>query len=400
MNQQYKHQFLTSIKQVNRKQWNAIVNNNYPFARYEFLSALELSESTNKKTGWEPRHLIIKSDDKINNANIVAIVILFIKDHSYGEYVFDFQWANAFHHSGLEYYPKLLTAIPFTPATGPRVFIKDDLYDLEFVQYINQLVVSYCEENKLSSWHVLFPEKKLSEQLANIKPKKISLFQRTGVQFHWENNNYQSFDDFLMHCRIKKRKNIKRERKQVYDSGLEISTIEGSEISFDFWQDFYRLYQMTYLKRSGQSGYLTASFFDLLHETMSEKIIVSVAKKKNKIIAAAFFLKSDSVLYGRYWGCLEEYNFLHFELCYYQGIEYCIKHKLERFDAGAQGEHKIARGFTPIETYSNHWVANPDFSMGLERFVNEEKPYVKQAINHYKKQLPFKLDNKIFNNNE
>jgi len=385
--------FITSIDQVCCDDWNSIVDTSYPFVQHQFLYALESSGSVCQVTGWQPNHLLVYQDDLL-----IAVMPLYIKSHSYGEYVFDFQWANAYHQSGFEYYPKLLSAIPFTPCSGVRLAIKSSCPS-NIQSIIIEKIIDYAQGLGLSSWHLLFPKNKIS-----LQKNALGFIQRLGMQYHWFNKNYHSFDDFLECCKMKRRKNIKRERKLVKDSGVKLQIVEGVDIDKNLWQRFFYFYQRTYVKRSGNAGYLNQEFFEKAGETMASNIMMVVAKSlipesltpesdeasSEEIIAIALFFKDDNNLYGRYWGADSEYDFLHFETCYYQGIEYCIEKKLQHFDAGAQGEHKIQRGFEPIETYSYHWINDQRFGEAIRNFVVEEAEYVKQGINQLKKKLPFK----------
>lgn len=375
----FNFKFITSIDQVKQKDWNSLLQNDYPFLKYEYLHALESSGCVCAQTGWLPQHLIVEL-----NGSLVAIMPMYIKTHSYGEYVFDFQWANAFHQSGRKYYPKLLSAIPFTPCAGNRVCINPQYREV-LESDIFERVVQLAKSKNIASWHVLFP----NIDLANLK-QQSGLMQRSGMQFHWFNNNYQSFSDFLSACKMKPRKNINRERRKVANSGVTLSVVEGSAITADLWKDFYYFYQRTYAKRSGNGGYLNQQFFELIGRSMASQLVMVVARLADEVIAAALFFKGDKVLYGRYWGSSAEFDFLHFETCYYQGIEYCIKHGIEHFDAGAQGEHKIQRGFKPIETLSYHWIEDALFRQAISDFVDQESSYVKSAITNLRQKLPFR----------
>ena len=377
--------FITSINQVSSKEWNQICGIDYPFLRHEFFSAMENSGSTTKETGWEPHHLLIKEE-----ANIVAIVPLFIKTHSYGEYVFDWSWAEAYHRHGIEYYPKLINATPFTPATGPRWAIEPSADPIKTMQFISGAIRDKAHTINASSCHCLFTSQPLSLQL-----KKQGWLQRTGYQYHWFNEDHSDFNDFLQSMNSRKRKSIIKERKKIIEQNISLITKQGSEITAKDWKDFYVFYQTTYLKRSRQQGYLSASFFPLLAEGMAENIIMTLAFHDNEEdpVAAALCFKDSTTLYGRYWGCKESFDSLHFEACYYQGIDYAIQHQLKRFDSGAQGEHKIQRGFTPIETYSNHWIAHEEFHQAIKKFVDVEEIEIKQYIEEAKQSLPFKNPN-------
>ncbi len=392
----FSFKFITSIDQVNRQDWNLLIETDYPFMRHEFLQALESFGCVCPNMGWQPHHLLVYLKD-----TLVAIMPLYIKTHSYGEYVFDFQWASAFHQAGVDYYPKLLSAIPFTPCAGDRLCIKAEYHEILQPVIFEQIVLQAKKLNA-SSWHLLFPEKELSrvkQQSALVQPAiigsdiiKPDLAKRYGMQYHWFNQGYQSFSDFLASCKMKSRKKIKRERRIVTDAGFKLRIIEGDKITPGLWQTFYYFYQRTYAKRSGNSGYLNLPFFENIGLTMPSKLMMVVAELDGEVIAASLFFKGEQTLYGRYWGASAEYELLHFEACYYQGIEYCIEQGFEHFDAGAQGEHKIQRGFEPIETYSYHWINDERFRHAIKNFVEQEAFHVKAAIKELSEKLPFKSD--------
>jgi predicted N-acyltransferase len=377
------HQFLSSIDDIDPAQWNRLCATDYPFLRHEFFAALENSGSTVKATGWEPHHLVVK-----DNQNIIAVMPLFLKYHSYGEYVFDWAWADAYHRHNIAYYPKLINAIPFTPATGPRWGID--------ASSNSDLVLSYCfaainaevEQQLLSSCHCLF-----TTDTDNALFKKLGYLERLGCQYHWLNQGYGSFEAFLDTFTSRKRKNVNKERRCVSEQAITLHVKEGIDISAEEWNCFYHFYHATYFKRSGRHGYLTADFFPLLAKSMAERLLMVQAKKDHQLIAAALYFKDSHTLYGRYWGCEQEYDHLHFEACYYQGIEYAIQHQLQRFDPGAQGEHKIQRGFTPVFTYSHHHIADIRFRNAIQHFLQSER----QQIIHYRasaaERLPFKTPN-------
>lgn len=375
---------IQSVGDIEPSLWAKVINTDYPFIQHGFLLALEESGATSDKSGWQPTHLVVKQDDELK-----GVMPLYLKSHSYGEYVFDFQWAEAYHQTGINYYPKLVTAIPYTPSTGKRFYF-DNIIDNSAMEKaalyskIQQVIQKLSIDQQISSWHILFPTKEESDLL-----KTTGSMARLGIQYHWLNEGYQSFEDFISHCKLKQRKSIKRERILVSKQGIEISILQGDEISENIWQKFFLFYQLTYMKRSGHGGYLNQSFFDLIGQHLPNSIVMIIAKIDDEIVAASLFFKDSTTLYGRYWGCVKEFKFLHFELCYYQGIEYCIKHQLKKFDAGAQGEHKIKRGFTPIKTYSNHWVANADFSKAIQDFVVQEAMQVEENIQLLRMKLPF-----------
>lgn len=372
--------FSDALSAINPQAWNQLCVDDYPFVRYEFLYALEQSKSLGKGTGWQTQHLLIHEGDEL-----IAAMPLYIKTHSYGEYVFDWSWADAYQRYGFNYYPKLISAIPFTPCAGTRLLLKDSARMQEILSVIVAAIKNRAQDLNASSWHCLFPTQDVSTQLV---VQNIS--RRIGVQFHWFNRDYKSWDDFVGAMNSRKRKNINKERRAVAEQGISFTTKTGSEISMQDWQTFYQFYRNTYLKRSGHSGYLTEDFFRLLSETFASQCVMVIAQHNQEPIAAALFFRDSKTIYGRYWGCLAEYDFLHFETCYYQGIDYAIKHGLQRFDGGAQGEHKIQRGFEPVFTYSNHWLAREDFQQAIDNFLASEKPSVELYLQDAKTYLPFK----------
>ena len=377
--------FIDSIHQIDAAQWNTLCPPEYPFARYEFLAALEDSGCTSIATGWQTKHLLIFAEGQL-----FAAMPGYIKSHSYGEYVFDWSWADAYRRHGVHYYPKWISAIPFTPCVGSRLLCRSHARTAELIPFIAQALTTQCITQDWSGWHCLFPEPDQSEQL-----RTNNIAQRLGCQFHWFNRGYNNFDDFLAQMSSRKRKNIAKERRQVSEQGFFFETKTGAALSAQDWEIFYALYRTTYLKRSGHNGYLSAEFFHQLGATMSENLVLINAIQADasgtpKVIAASLFLRDNNTLYGRYWGCFAEYQFLHFETCYYQGIDYAIANQLTRFDGGAQGEHKIARGFEPVLTYSNHWIREPGFRAAIEHFIAEEGKGIKVYAEDARSHLPFK----------
>lgn len=370
---------INSMAELDAERWNALAGTDYPFLRFEFLNALEQSGSVNSKAGWQAQHLLLMDDDEL-----LAIMPLYLKHHSWGEYVFDQTWAQAYQQHGLDYYPKLLSAIPFTPCQGPRLLLKYGVDSGAIVDVVLQTIKQLAEQQNLSSWHCLFPEQQLREQL-----QARHLIIREDVQFQWFNRGYQNFDEFLATLTASKRKMIKRERRKVTEQGISLQQLVGKDITDAHWQVFYRFYALTYLKRRSQP-YLNLRFFQKLAASMPENLLLMLAVKQDQPVAASLFFVGSDTLYGRYWGCEQDYDALHFEACYYQGIEYCIANSLQRFDSGAQGEHKIARGFEPISSYSAHWIREQRFAQAITNFVKRERTY----ISHYKLSaaefLPFK----------
>jgi len=377
--------FIDSIHRIEAAHWNQLCPPDYPFVRHEFLAALEDTGCTGAATGWQAHHLLLFADEQL-----LAAMPGYIKTHSYGEYVFDWSWADAYRRYGVDYYPKWINAIPFTPCVGPRLLCKPDTPTSELIDVAVQALTTECIEKNFSSWHCLFPNSEIRAQL-----RERDIAQRLGCQFHWFNRGYNSFDDFLAQMNSRKRKNIVKERRQVIEQGLVFEVKNGSALTAQDWKIFYALYRNTYLKRSGHSGYLSAEFFQQLGATMSDNLVLINALQptengSHNIIAAALFMRDNTTLYGRYWGCFEEYQFLHFETCYYQGIDYAIANQLTRFDGGAQGEHKIARGFEPVITYSNHWIKEPGFRNAIEQFLQQESTQIHLYAEQAQQSLPFK----------
>lgn len=373
---------IDSLTQVAAADWNQLTGCDYPFLRHEFLSALEQSAVVCQQTGWLPAHLLVT-----DQGELLALLPLYLKQHSWGEYVFDQQWAQAYQQKGLDYYPKWLSAIPFTPCQGLRLVIKPGTDPLAISRLLLSFIERLSEQRGVSSWHCLFPAEQQAELL-----RSQGLSIREGVQFQWLNRGYQDFGDFLQTLNAGKRKMIKRERRRVGEQGIQMIRIAGPDVSDAQWQSFYRFYAMTYLKRQSQP-YLNLDFFRQLATNMAEQLLLILALKDDDYVGAALSFVGADTLYGRYWGCYEEYNALHFEACYYQGLEYCIERGLRRFDSGAQGEHKIARGFEPVTTYSAHWLKDAGFAKAVAQFVAREQT----ALKHYKQEaatyLPFKQTN-------
>ena len=374
--------FVDSIEDIGEQNWNHLTGISNPFMRYEFLHALEATGCTSREAGWQPHHVMVEQHSSPGTA--IAVMPLFLKTNSWGEYVFDWSWANAFQSYGFDYYPKLVTAAPFTPSYGQRIFIAAEQNQEQLIKFIAEKVQEKAAVAGVSSWHVLFPEKHEHDLL-----KDLGVKSRIATQFHWFNRDYQSFDDFLEKLNSRKRKSIRKERRQVAEQSISFTRTEGADISDQQWADFYLYYQTTYLAR-GMQGYLKRGFFKRLAKSMPEQLFLVNAVKDGREVAAALFFKNQEKLFGRYWGCREEHQFLHFETCYYQGIEYAIEHGQHSFDSGAQGEHKIQRGFEPITTYSNHWIANEGFAQAIENFLLEEKPHILAYQQDAASLLPFK----------
>lgn len=370
---------LSSLSEIDKDQWNSLTGFTYPFLRHEFLNALEQSGAVCAQTGWEPKHLLV-----YENNELIALMPLYLKHHSQGEYVFDHQWAQAYQQQGQDYYPKWLTAVPYSPCQGPRIIIQNPANPTEVLALLIAFIQEQSSIQGISSWHCLFPVNDQAELLS-----AAGLLIRSDVQFHWHNLGYRDFADYLERFSSAKRKQVKRERRRVDEQGIEFLHLPGREITESQWTAFYLFYQMTYIKR-GMRPYLPLDFFLTIAATMPENLLLILAVKDQRYVGAALSLLGETTLYGRYWGCYEEFNSLHFEACYYQGINYCLLNKLSHFDSGAQGEHKIARGFEPVLTHSAHWLQNQEFAQAIKRFLDREQKHIEQYRDYAQTLLPFK----------
>ena len=374
---------IQSISDVNESNWNALLSPDAgPFLRYEFLNTLEQTACVGGNTGWQVAHLLVENAQ----SEIVGAMPLYLKQHSYGEFVFDWAWAQAYEQNNLPYYPKALSAIPFTPVRGPRLLISSKV-DKEAIQEI--LVAglkTLVTQNSLSSAHVLFPE---DGELTELKKQGFML--RDSVQFHWHNRGYQDFEQFLAALTMKRRKNIRRERAEVANNELSYRHVPGALASLDDWSFFYRCYENTY-REHRSSPYLTEECFQLLGGVMPEHFHLILASKDGRPIASSLLVVDQiaSKAYGRYWGAIEYLPCLHFELAYYQAIEYCIKEGIQTFEGGAQGEHKMARGFLPATIQSAHWLADPGFSAAVKRFLDREHEGMAAYVDELEQHIPLK----------
>jgi predicted N-acyltransferase len=354
--------FLDSIAQIDAPSWNALAGPGQPFLRHEFLLALEQSGCTTPRTGWAPRHLIIEDAQGVP----AAAMPLFRKAHSRGEFVFDFSWAGAYAQQGLNYYPKLLTAVPFTPVTGPRVLLGPNRDAKAMTTSVVRAVLEYARNEQLSSWHVLFPTEGIAARF-----DAAGLILRRDCQFHWYNHDYDTFEAFLATFTAEKRKKAKRERRRVAEAGIEFDTLHGGDMTASLWSIVYEFYAETF-HRHGHEPYLNLDFFKRISIAMPNELMLKVARVGREPIAVAIFFVGNEALYGRYWGAGGNFHSLHFEACYYQGIEYCIKKKLQRFEPGTQGEHKVPRGFVPTMTHSAHYIADPRFAAAIRDYAQRE----------------------------
>jgi len=360
--------FLQSIADIDAASWNALAGTSQPFVRHEFLLALEQSGCATARTGWTPRHLILESPQ----GKAIGAMPLYRKAHSRGEFVFDFSWANAYTQHGLDYYPKLLTAIPFTPVRGPRLLMGPTA-SREVADALIQAAVDYTRSERLSSWHILFPSE------GNLAAcRDAGLIERRDCQFHWFNQGYDSFDAFLATFTAEKRKKAKRERRRVAEAGIDFDTRLGGEMDDATWRVVYEFYADTFY-RHGHDPYLTLDFFKRVAASLPDKLMLKIAKIGSEPIAVAIFFVGEDALFGRYWGAGGNYHSLHFETCYYQGIEYCIQHQLQRFEPGTQGEHKVPRGFIPTLLGSAHDIVDPRFAGAIRGFAQREA----KGVDHY-----------------
>ncbi|WP_285410795.1 GNAT family N-acetyltransferase [Variovorax sp. efr-133-TYG-130] len=374
---------LSSPSDVSPQAWNALLATQAepsPFMRHEYLSALHESGSATPASGWMPQFVTLWHGEQLH-----AACPLYIKDHSYGEYVFDWAWANAYEQHGLAYYPKAVVAVPFTPVPGTRLLARDAQSRTLLVQGL----VALCKQEALSSLHLLFGA---DEDIAACTESGLML--RNTVQFHWTNAQYADFDSFLSSLSHDKRKKIRQERRKVADAGVSFRWSRGADISKADWDFFYRCYERTY-REHGNPPYLTRDFFRRMAGTMPEAWLLFIAERNGKPMASSLIALSTQpdeplVAYGRYWGALERVDCLHFEACYYQPLAWCIEHGAKRFEGGAQGEHKMARALMPVKTTSAHWLAHPSFADAVERFLEREGAGIENYMDHLGERSPFK----------
>ena len=371
---------VTDITTVAAADWNACANNRNPFVSHEFLAALEESKSATAKAGWQPHHLIV---DGASGAP-AGIVPAYLKSHSYGEYVFDHGWAQAFERAGGQYYPKLQVSVPFTPATGPRLLIRSD----ENADVVGPILIAALEtaalDRQASSVHATFLEPADRERF-----EQAGWLVRTGCQYHWHNDGYAEFGDFLAALSSRKRKAIRKERQEVLDANVEIVTLTGGDIERQHWDAFFRFYTDTSNRKWG-SPYLTRDFFYRIGRTMADRIVLVMARHGGQWVAGALNLLGQDTLYGRNWGCIAEFPHLHFEACYYRAIDFAIANGLARVEAGAQGEHKIQRGYLPTETVSVHWIAHPGLRQAIAEFLSRERAAMTAQIAELGEHSPFR----------
>ncbi len=353
---------IPSLKAVKAADWDACAGPENPFVSHAFLSAMEDSGCVGKGTGWTPTHVIIEKD----GGGLLGCVPMYLKSHSQGEYVFDHSWAHAWERAGGDYYPKLQVSVPFSPVTGPRLLAQDE----GTRALLLNACVQIADQMEVSSLHITFPTFEQWKEMG-----EAGLLLRKDQQFIWRNDGYGNFDDFLAALSSRKRKNIRKERAQAVSNGVSIEVLTGSDLKEEHWDAFYRFYVDTSSRKWGRP-YLNRQFFSLIGERMPEKIVLVLCKRAGRYIAGAINLLGSDALFGRNWGCVEDHPCLHFEACYYQAIEFAIGKGLSRVEAGAQGQHKLARGYLPQFTYSAHWIADAGFRQAVARFLQEEGAYV------------------------
>ena len=366
-----------SIACIDPEAWNRLAGSDFPFLRHEFLDAAEQTGCVSPAQGWTPRHLTLE-----DRGAVVAAMPLYEKSHSWGEFVFDWAWAQAYQQAGLAYYPKLVSAVPFTPATSTRLLVAED--HPEAAAALLDAALTLARDEGYSSLHLLFPT--AAERRA---VEAAGLILRKDCQFHWKNHNYANFDTFLHTFSSVKRKKARRDRRKVVENGIVFRRLRGADLDDGLWSIVYPLIARTFLHR-GSMPYFSEAFFRTISRTLPENLLVVLAEHDGAPVAAAVFFQSANTLWGRYWGSDGHFDALHFETCYYQGIEYCIDTGKQVFEPGTQGEHKISRGFTPVTTWSAHWLAHPAFADAIGRYVNEEGRHIDRYIDAVDAHTPYK----------
>jgi predicted N-acyltransferase len=370
---------LGSMTAVRAADWNALDLGGRPFLRHEFLAAAELSGSATAATGWTPAHLVVEEGGRL-----VGAMPLYLKSHSWGEFVFDFAWARAYEHHGLHYYPKLVCAVPFTPATGPRLLVLPGAGAETTRRTLLAAARQLAEETGASSLHVLFADRPGRDWLAS-----QGMLPRLDCQFHWRNAGFADFDDFLGTFTAEKRKKARRERRRVAEAGIEFVELHGGDLDERLLEQVYALHARTFAER-GNPPYFTQEFFRAVAAALPDSLMVKLAVQQREPVAAAVFLRGADTLYGRYWGAVGDFHSLHFEACYYQGIDYCIREGLARFEPGTQGEHKIARGFTPTPVWSLHEIFRPDFRAAVHEYLGREREHMRAYMAAIRAHVPFR----------
>jgi predicted N-acyltransferase len=373
---------VSALREIPAAAWDACAGSDNPFLSHAFLEALEASGSATADSGWLPQHLALEDEQ----GGLLGAVPLYLKSHSYGEYIFDWGWASAYERAGGRYYPKLQCAVPFTPVTGPRLLLRPDA-DEAAAETLIAAMIALARRHKVSSLHVTFPTAPEWERLG-----EAGFLKRIGQQFHWRNEGYGSFEDFLAALSSRKRKQIKRERRDALQGGVEIETLTGDAVKPEHWDAFYRFYRSTSDRKWGEA-YLTRRFFDLLGERVADRVVLIMARKAGRYVAGALNLLGGDTLYGRNWGCIGDFPFLHFEVCYYRAIDFAIARGLGRVEAGAQGPHKIQRGYLPAPVYSAHWIRDAGFARAIADFLVRERHALESEMEHLEETLsPFRCE--------
>lgn len=375
---------LGAIAEIDAAQWDACANPGDgvpmdPFLSHAFLRAIEESGSATARTGWAPQHLVLEQAGRV-----LGVAPLYLKSHSYGEYVFDQGWARAYEQAGGRYYPKLQIAVPFTPVTGRRLLVRPGPQAAQIRRALVAAALELARQRNVSSLHVTFPSEAEWEELGG-----LGFLQRTDQQFHWENKNYSSFDDFLNALSSRKRKQIRKERREALAPGISCEVLTGSDLREEHWDAFFTFYRSTGARKWG-SPYLTRDFFSRIGAAMPERIALVLCRRAGRYIAGALNFIGSDTLYGRNWGAVEDHPFLHFEACYYQAIDFAIARGLKRVEAGAQGPHKLARGYLPCLTYSAHWLRDPVFRDAVARYLEQERDYVAEDRAFLEEHTPFR----------
>lgn len=373
--------FVSSIKDISAIEWSQLTSPNNPFFDYEFFAALEEGRCLDERTGWIPRYLLFTDKQQL-----VATIPTFIKTHSYGEFIFDFQFAQAYHQHGLNYYPKLVCAVPVTPVSGQRILYKKGYQFKDIKPFLEQAFSHIQETEKISSIHFLYCLDQEAHQL-----EKTNFLRRRSFEFHWHNQGYQSFDDFLQALNHKCRQQIKKERREALSQGLQIERITGNDLTEHHMQKAYEFYLGHHHYKYGSQVYLTQDFFQLVAQKMADRILLILIKKQGEYVGGSTNFYKGKGIYGRYWGHSEPLKFLHFEACYYQQIEFAIRNKMKIFEAGAQGQHKIKRGLIPQDTHSVHWFAHQGFHQAIAQYLPKEADQVEKEQSYYSQRSPYKI---------
>ena len=373
--------FIASIAEVSSEQWNRLEIAGNPFLRHEFLAALEQTACVGGATGWDPEHLLLE-----DAGEVLGAMPLYKKTHSWGEFVFDWSWARAYHQAGLPYYPKLVSMVPFSPVPGARLLVREGIDAVPVQRALVEELIRHGQTVECPSTHVLFTSEAELQLLT-----ETGFLARQDCQFHWHNRGYRTFDDFIATFRAEKRKKALRERRRIQEAGIEFRTLRGEEMTPELWRIAYAFSEGTFAAH-GHEHYLNAAFFIRVSESLPGAVMVKLATYQDRPIAAAIFIRSNDTLYGRYWGAAADFHSLHFEACYYQGIEYCIEQGLQRFEPGTQGEHKVPRGFEPARTWSAHWIADPRFRRAIGEYLAQERVAIDQYMDSIREHAPYRRD--------